>query len=281
MIVAVTVARTRNSLIRIVMQIIDFHTHAFPDELAARAVPLITKETGVPAALDGKVSSLLKSMDQAGIERSVVCSIATKPAQFQKILDWSNKVRSDRLILFPSVHPAAPDVLAHIRMIHAEGFLGIKIHPYYQEFYLDEPRMEPIYECMRECDLMVFCHTGFDAAFPRERRADPERIGKVVAKFPGLKLIATHMGAWEDWVEVERWLIGKPVLLETSFAIPYCGAAAARRLLIAHPADYILFGTDSPWADQAEEIERVKALDLPADRQQKLFYTNARRLLGF
>ena len=262
------------------MQIIDFHTHAFPDDLAARAVPLIAKQAGVPAFLDGKVSSLLRSMDQAGIERSVVCSIATKPAQFQKILDWSKAVRSSRLVLFPSIHPADPEAREHIRMIQAEGFLGIKLHPYYQQFYLDEPRMEPIYECMRECGLMVFCHTGFDIAFPRERRADPERICKVVAKFPGLKFIATHMGAWENWDEVERWLIGKPVLLETSFSISYCGAACARRLLMAHPTDFILFGTDSPWASQADEIERVNALELPADRQQKLFYDNARRLLG-
>ena len=263
------------------MPIIDFHTHAFPDDLAARAVSSIAREAGVPAFLDGKIASLLRSMDQAGIERSVVCSIATKPAQFRKILDWSKSVRSDRLILFPSVHPAAPDVLAHIRMIQAEGFLGIKLHPYYQEFFLDEPRMEKIYECIRECGLILFCHTGFDLAFPRERRANPERIWKVAAKFPGLKFIATHLGAWSDWVEVERWLIGKPVMFETSFAIPYCGADCARRLLMAHPADCILFGTDSPWAGQAEEIERIKALDLPAARQQKLFHDNARRLLGF
>ncbi|MFH1477264.1 MAG: amidohydrolase family protein [Verrucomicrobiota bacterium] len=262
------------------MSVIDFHTHAFPDELAARAVPQIAGQAGVPAFLDGRVASLLRSMDRAGIERSVVCSIATKPAQFRKILDWSKSVRSDRLILFPSIHPAAPDVLEQIRMIQAEGFPGVKIHPYYQEFYLDEPRMEKIYECMRECGLIVFCHTGFDVAFPRVRRADPERIWKVVAKFPGLKFVATHMGAWENWDEVERWLIGKPVLLETSFAIPYCGAEVARRLLMAHPADYILFGTDSPWAGQVEEIELVKTLKLPADRQQKLFYANACRLLG-
>ena len=263
------------------MQIIDFHAHAFPDELAARAVAQIAGKAGVPAFLDGKVSSLLRSMDQAGIERSLICSIATKPAQFRKILDWSGSVRSSRLVLFPSVHPADPEAREHIRMIRAEGFLGIKLHPYYQDFYLDEPRMDPIYECIRECGLMVSCHTGFDIAFPRERRADPERIGKVVAKFPGLKFIATHLGAWEDWAEVERWLIGRPVILETSLSISYCGAACARRLLMAHPSDCILFGTDSPWAGQADEIERVKALALPVDRQQKLFYDNARRLLGF
>ncbi|MFA5044257.1 MAG: amidohydrolase family protein [Kiritimatiellia bacterium] len=262
------------------MPFIDFHTHAFPDDLAERAVPMLAKAAGVPAFLDGRVASLLRSMDQAGIEQSVVCSIATRPAQFRKIMDWSMKVRSDRLALLPSVHPAAPDVLAQIRAIRAEGFPGVKLHPYYQEFYLDEPRLAPIYECIRECGLMVFCHTGFDIAFPRERRANPERIGKVIDTFPGLKFVATHLGAWEDWEEVERRLIGRPVMLETSLALPYCGAAAARRLLMAHPADCILFGTDSPWAGQAEEIERVKALELPPDREQKLFHRNARRLLA-
>ena len=262
------------------MPLIDFHTHVFPDNLAARAVPQIAKAAGVPAFLDGKISSLLQSMDQAGIERSVVCSIATRPAQFRKILDWSGSVRSPRIVPLPSVHPADPDVCAHIRQIRAGGFPGIKMHPYYQDFFMDEPRMEPIYECVRDCGLILLCHTGFDIAFPRVRRADPERICKVVAQFPGLKFIATHLGAWEDWGEVERWLIGRPVMLETSFAVQYCGAECVRRLLMAHPRDCILFGTDSPWADQAEEVARIKALALPSDREQKLFYGNACRLLG-
>lgn len=262
------------------MPIIDFHTHAFPDDLARRAVPLLAREAGIPAFRDGTVADLLRSMDRSGIERSVICSIATKPAQFRKIMDWSGKVRSPRLVLFPSVHPADPKVREHIRLIRSEGFLGVKMHPYYQEFNLDEPRMEPIYECIRECGLILLCHTGFDVAFARVRRADPERILKVVAKFPGLKLVATHLGAWENWDEVERLLIGKPVALEISFAFSYCGAARARRMLMNHPADQILFGSDSPWADQATEIESVLRLDLPADRRQKLFYDNACRLLG-
>lgn len=262
------------------MKVIDFHTHAFPDELATRAMAHVGVKSDVPAALDGRIASLLRSMDSSGIERSVICSIATKPTQFKGILDWSKKVRSDRLIMFPSIHPGAPDVLDQIRTVQAEGFSGVKIHPYYQDFDLDEPRMDPIYECLRECGLLVFCHTGFDVAFARVRRADPERIWKVIAKFPGLKFIATHLGAWEDWVEAQRWLIGKPVLLETSFAIAYAGAEAVRRLMLAHPADYLIFGTDSPWAGQAEEIARVKALNLPDDLQQKLFYGNACRLLG-
>ncbi len=262
------------------VKIIDFHTHAFADDLAARAVPNLGKKSGISAKLDGTVASLLASMDRAGIERSVVCSIATKPTQFQKILDWSKAVRSPRIVPLPSIHPADPKVREHLRLIRDEGFRGIKLHPYYQDFDLDDPGMDPIYESIRECGLLLVCHTGFDLGFARVRRADPERIWKVAAKFPGLKFVATHLGAWDDWAEVERWLIGKPVLVEMSFAISFCGAALVRRLLMAHPSDCIMFGTDSPWADQTEAVALVKALKLPPALEQKLFSANALRLLG-
>ncbi len=262
------------------MAIIDVHVHAFPDDLAARAIPQLEAGAGVAARLDGTVSALLRSMDRAGIARAVICSIATRPGQFQKILDWSLQVRSARLVPLPSVHPSHPEALAQVRAVKDAGLPGIKIHPYYQDFYLDDPRLAPFFACIEDCGLLVLCHTGFDIAFPRERRADPERILRVAARHPGLRLIATHLGAWEDWDEVERRLIGRPVLLETSFALGYAPPERVRRMLLDHPADCILFGSDSPWADQAEELERLRALGLPPEREAALLGGNAARLLG-
>ena len=93
--------------------IIDFHTHAFPEELAERAMKALLEEgkkkSDVTAHLDGRVSSLLSSMDRNNIEKSIVCSIATKPSQFEPILAWSQKIRSDRLVPFPSLHPDDPE----------------------------------------------------------------------------------------------------------------------------------------------------------------------------
>lgn len=261
------------------MAIIDFHTHAFPDALAERAVAELTQK-GMTAALDGKISSLLASMKAAGIERSVVCSIATKPSQFEKIFTWSQTVASPRIIPLPSVHPADPEAVNQIHRIQADGFIGLKLHPYYQEFLLDEPRLFPLYDAIRQCGLILVCHTGFDIAFPRERRAEPARLQRVMERFPDLRFVATHLGAWEDWEDVERHLIGKPVFMETSFALTYLGAERTRRILLAHPMDYLLFGTDSPWLGQAEELARLRALHLPEPLMTRLLYDNAARLLG-
>lgn len=73
--------------------IIDFHTPVFPDEIAERAIIILEREGNIKAKLNRKVSSLLSSMDAKGIEKSTVCSIATKPSQFDSILSWSKKIR--------------------------------------------------------------------------------------------------------------------------------------------------------------------------------------------
>jgi len=260
--------------------IVDTHVHAFPDAIAARAVPELAREGNVVPASDGTLTGLLASMDRAGIATSVVCSIATKPAQFDRILEWSQANESDRLVMLPSVHPASPEVVGQVRRVAGAGLRGIKLHPYYQGFEIDEPRLFPVYEAAQELGLVVVCHGGFDIAYPHTRVADPVRARRVIDAFPALKLVVAHLGGWEDWDEVERHLLGRPVWLDTSYSLAFLPADRARRLLATHPADRILFGSDSPWADQAGEIARLRALGLPEDLERRILGGNARELLG-
>lgn len=262
------------------MLIIDFHTHAFPDALADRAMPALEQEGNIKAALDGKVSSLLRSMDSAGIRAAVVASIATRPQQFAPILRWSGEIASERIIPFPSVHPDDPQAVAQIHRIHEQGFRGVKLHPYYQDFDLDEERLRPLFAALQDCGLLVLCHTGFDLAFPRVRRCDPMRVLRLLDAYPELRFVASHLGAWEDWDEVERHLAGRPILMDLSCAIDGIGSARARELILHHPPEYMLFGTDSPWAGQQETIEQVRGLGLGPERERLLFGENAARLLG-
>lgn len=262
------------------MLIIDAHAHAFSDAVAERAVPRLAKEGNIKAWLDGKVTSLLASMDRAGIAKSVVCSIATKPEQFGPILKWSQAIASDRLIPLGSVHPSDPEAVAHVRAIHDAGLKGVKLHPYYQDFDADEPRLMPIYEAIADCGLVLVIHTGFDVAFPRIRRADPVRILNVLRRFPALKLATSHLGAWDDWDEVRTHLLGLPIYMDLSCALEFMSPEQARAMVMAHPADRVLYGSDSPWNDQAEVLDRIRALDLPADRVEKILGTNAAELFG-
>jgi predicted TIM-barrel fold metal-dependent hydrolase len=261
------------------MKIIDIHTHAFPDNVAEKAIPLLEEEGKIKAKLDGKISSLLSSMDKYGIEKSVICSIATKISQYNSILKWSKEIRTERIIPFPSFHPDDPLVFERIEEIKREGFKGIKLHPYYQKFIVDEEKMMKIYEKICKENLILVLHTGFDFAFERIRIADPEKIMNVKKTFHKLNLITTHLGAWEDWDNVEKFMIGKEIYMEISFSLEFLEKEKARRMILSHPSDYILFGTDSPWTDQGETLKLFKELKLPSQIEEKILYLNAQKLL--
>lgn len=261
--------------------VIDFHTHAFPDELAARAMKALLEEApGVKAYLDGTVSALMGSMDTAGIEKSVLCCIATKPKQFEQILNWCEQIRSERIIPFPSVHPDDPQRMEHIEQVRKEGFKGIKLHPFYQDFYADQEKMTAYYEKTCREGLMLVMHTGYDIAFPRIRRADTKRILSIKKKFPELRLVTTHLGAWEQWDEVEEHLIGCNIYMELSFAFGYLDAARIRQMIVSHPEGYILFGSDSPWTSQIETLSLLRDLELPEQLEKQILSDNANRLLN-
>lgn len=206
--------------------------------------------------------------------------IATKPSQFDPIFNWSKQISSDRIIPFPSLHPESQNAADLVRKISAEGFRGVKFHPYYQEFCIDEKRLFPIYEALQKEKLVVVMHTGFDLAFERERKCDPKKILNVLDAFPDLKLVTTHLGAWEDWEEVEKHLSGKKIYMEISFSLDCMPQETARRIIMNHPKDHILFGSDSPWADQGKAIELLKGLELGEELETRILRGNAQKLLS-
>lgn len=260
--------------------IIDFHAHAFPDALAPHAIRVLEAETdAVKAHLDGRIASLLASMDRSGIRAALICSIATRPRQFKPILDWSLQIRSPRIIPLASVHPEDPERFTHLEAVREAGLIGIKLHPYYQRFVLDDPPIIELLKCARDLDLMVVSHTGYDVAFPRDRLADPARIARVIEQVDGLCFVATHLGAWEDWRDAARILGDLPLYRETSFALGWMPDDEVRELIETVPPGFLMFGTDSPWADQQTEIEKFKSLGLPAAQQRAIVHDNAAALL--
>jgi uncharacterized protein len=259
---------------------IDVHTHAFPDHLAARAMAQLQAETDkVVAVLNGTVDDLMRSMDRAGIDVSIVASIATKASQFDAILRWSRTIRSNRIVPFPSLCPKSPGAVDQIRQVAAEGFAGIKLHPYYQQFLLDDAQVAPVYAAAQECGLVILMHCGFDIAFPRERVADPARLARVLDCFPRLKIIAAHLGGWLDWDEVEVHLLGRPVYLDVSTCFDFMEREQAERILHGHPAEYLLFGSDSPWVDQLRTLEQLRSFGLDAGVEAAVEGENAAGLL--
>ncbi len=263
------------------MKVIDVHAHAFPDALAPRAIAALEAECPWKAFGDGTVASLIESMDAAGVEASVVCAIATKSGQEAGILSWCETIRSERVIPFPSVHPASDDRDAWVERFAEAGFKGVKIHPMYQACPIDDPAWNDVYAACRDAGLLVTSHCGYDIAYPADDdRAAPRRTADVLDRFEGLRLIATHMGGWQDWDEVERRLVGRELLMETSFIVDGVGPERAVEIIRSHGVERTLFGTDYPWRSQEDDVRAHLKLDLTDAEREKVLHANARRELS-
>jgi len=264
------------------MIVVDMHSHAFPDELAPKAIEALEAKADWKSFGTGTIDARLESMDDAGIDVAVICTIATRPELTEGILRWCKSIRSERIVPFASVHPADPDAPKWTRRIFDEGLQGIKMHAVYQDYCIDDPILDEVYGAACETGLIVSPHCGRDTAAPDDvHRASPERIARVIDRFPDLKLVCTHLGGWRMWDESEEHLIGKKnVPMEMSFTLHDLDPGRAVELFRMHGIDKILFGTDWPWVNPVEERRKLEQLDLASEELDMILGANAAKILG-
>jgi predicted TIM-barrel fold metal-dependent hydrolase len=260
--------------------VIDVHTHAFPDFLARKALDYLSSRSGdYKPVIDGTVNGLVRSMDEAGIDRSFLANIATRPEQARSILAWSQEIASDRIIPLGSIHPASESWEAEIDAIADAGLCGIKLHPQYQGFVLDDEEVLPVYEKIASRNLFILFHAGFDIAFPGDDSAAPERFVKVRREIPGLTMIAAHLGGWRAWDTVTEIMAGLDLYLDTSF-IHEVDQPYRDMIISRHDHNRILYASDSPWVSQKESIEELTALNLGDPVNERILGLNALELLA-
>jgi len=258
--------------------IIDVHTHAFPDFLATKAMASLQKPLGDwKPSRDGTLTSLVESMDAAGVDRVLVASIATRPEQGPAIAQWSRQIASERIVPLGSVHPHSATWEAELEAISEAGLVGIKFHPQYQHFILDAEEVMPIYRKAASLGLFVLFHAGFDIAFPGNESAAPRRLAHVRHRIDNLVMIAAHVGGWQAWDEVLAHLVGRDVYLDTSY-IHQIPQTQLEAILERHPHGRMLYASDSPWLSQRKSLEFVRKLPLDESAMRQVLGANAQQL---
>ena len=262
------------------MKIIDFHTHIFPDMLAERAMETLKKNAKgeyVPVH-DFTLNGLIGAMDGFGIDVSVVMPVATKPSHSQKNLEWGQAIASDRVVPFAGLFPDEnwrQNVDEAVRL----GYKGIKLHPEYQNFVVDDPKMLPLYDYALNKGLILLFHAGYDPIGKEPFKSRPKMFKHILKELRGGTVIAAHLGGQQQWQEVEDELVGEDIFFDTSMGTEYYGRERFMSILSAHGDDKILFGTDSPWSDAGKEIVNLNSWGIPEDSLEKIFRLNAERLL--
>jgi len=262
--------------------IIDFHTHVFPDQIALSTIQKLSAEIGdiYPAVTDGTVGGLLKVMDDWGIDVSVVQPVITKPSQFNTINTWAQSICSDRLISFGALYPFNDDYQAEIDFICQLGLKGIKFHAEYQDFQVDDPFMLRVYDYALSKGLILLHHAGYDPGFQAPFKSSPRQFRNIVDAMQGGVIIAAHLGGHDQWDDVEEYLVGTDIYLDTSMGLEFYPTEQFLRIVKNHGADRILFASDSPWSNASSEATLLKSLPLAKEDIDAILGGNAQRLLG-
>ena len=271
--------------------IIDFHTHVFPEKIAAATVSALEKSGNTPAFSDGTVSGLLLQMKKAGVNVSVNLPVLTKPTQFDSILKFATLLNEaykntapdePRIISFAGMHPDIEDYEEKLRLIKESGILGIKIHPDYQGTFFDDERYVRILAEAKRLGLITVTHAGLDGAYVGQPiKCTPRRVMKVLDKIGGYeKLILAHMGGNQLFSEVYDVLAGESVYFDTAYVLQFFTESDFKKFSAKHGEEKILFATDSPWRDLSVDSRMLSSFFLGRAAEEKIFSGNAKKLLN-
>ena len=278
--------------------IIDFHTHTFPEAIAERAVTTLANSSNMKNYLSGKETDLRSSMQTVGIDYSILLPVVTKPSQSESVnksaIETNDRYQETGLMSFGGIHPENDNYRDILRSLAQNGIRGVKIHPVFQETYIDDIRFLRILDCACEYDLIIVTHAGFDISYPGLDYVTPTHILSAIEQVKPDKLVLAHMGGWNCWDEVMELLVGKNVWFDTAFSsypirhmdasIPYpwkpqLTMQQFKEIALAHGTDRILFGSDSPWSAQAENITQLQECGFDAASLQAILGKNAATLL--
>ena len=238
--------------------VIDFHTHTFPDKMAEKTIMQLSKICGITPQNDSKRSSLLASMRENGIDRSVVLPVATSPKQESSINSLSAELNGrDGIFYAGGIHPDCADVCG------------------------TDPRYVNIMREAAKRGLYIVTHAGIDVSFREHVHCTPDMILNVLGQLGGLiddRLILAHMGSYEMPGEVLDKICGKPVYMDTA-AVLDLYPEKCFEIIRKHGADRILFATDSPWKHQGEYRKIIENSPLDDGEKQKILSENAERIL--
>ena len=266
---------------------LDLHLYAEP-----RRAQRITERLGLrvpPSAAAKDMSLLMREMDDAGVAVGVVAARYRAPHYGSMHTEDALAIARDhagRFVALSSVGPDfdAPDIAAQALAAtrRESGVRGVGIDPGFATtpLFCDDRRLYPAYEACRAADLPVLLTLSGNVG-PTIEYSHPVHLDRLAADFPELRIVVGH-GAW-PWVQEVLGVAYRRRnvhILPDLYLVRFPGAADYVRAAEHWMQDQFLFGSSYPFVSLRDAVDNMVATGLPEAVLEKVFWTNAARLLG-
>jgi predicted TIM-barrel fold metal-dependent hydrolase len=174
---------------------------------------------------------------------------------------------------------------------------GVQIFTHINGEPLSTPKFKPLYELMAKYDLPIWIHPQDPPGWGKSPFENQLEFGwlfhtsvamlelsraGILEAFPNIKFITHHCGGMVPYNRLRvRNFTGSLKKFYADTAIHEVVSA----LMCGYDyfgADHIVFGTDMPWYDEnavGNTIRAVEAMAISAEDKQKIFESNARKLM--
>jgi predicted TIM-barrel fold metal-dependent hydrolase len=277
--------------------IVDFHAHVFPPQVCRhreeylRRDPTFRELYSNPKAALATADDLLASMDEAGIDKSVIVNFVWQDSALRRlandyILD-SAAASGGRLLPFCVVHPATGDeARAEVERCARKGALGLgELRPDNQGFDLAaSPEADLLIWAARTHGLALLFHVSEPVghSYPGKSGLAVDSLYRFIERASGVAVIAAHWGGGLPFYGLMPRV--KKVLATTYFdtaAGPLLYSPDVYRHAISIlGVEHILFATDFPFLSQRRCLRETKRVDLDEEERHLILGGNALRLLG-
>lgn len=250
------------------VSIIDMHTHVWSD--ATGLAPAPTDE-----------ANLIEMADRFNLEAVVVMplfgGLAPSPAQVaagnEAVAAFAR--RDPRMKPMVTVYPRYPaHALDELNRWMGEGFEGLKIwmSP------ADEECVFPLVERMIEYAKPTLIHAMHKSVGQFALESDPSHIANLARRYPEAKIILPHVGG--NFYYTCELIAGLPNVY-TDPSGSYCETGMVEHTVATLGVDRMMFGSDAPGADFANNLAKILAAELSPEDQRKILSANARQLWGW
>lgn len=254
----------------------DAHAHIYPEKIAEKATASVGRFYGLDMRYVGTPGVLAEAGAQAGLDRFLVCSVATKVEQVPSINNFIESAcrACPQFVGLGAWHPDVEDIEGGLEDIQRRGLRGIKLHPDFQEFPIDDPKMLPFYQAAERRGMPILFHTGDN----RKDFSSPRRLARVLDRVPGLTCTAAHLGGYTEWRAARECLKGSGVYVDTSSSFPFLTREEILESIALFGPDRVMFGTDFPMWPAGPELEGLFALGLTEAENRGILFENFARL---
>ena len=255
------------SLAALGWRIIDAHAHLGP--------------TGTFLIPTPDAASMVAMMDRLGIDRTLLASHLAISCDFARGNDLTAaavRAYPDRLYGYVVVNARYPEeVEGELRRgLDQLGLQGIKLHPNFQGYCVDDPALASVWRCAEERGIPVLVHT-----WDRDPNCRPSFFAPLAEAHPTVPFILGHSGGTPTGVR-EAVAVARE---HPNIYLDICGSLLTSNelewMVAEVGAERVLFATDVPWLDPRFELGRLAYARLSVEEQRLILGENIARLLGW